>query len=132
MKKNIIVRFWMVLLLGASFLNVQCAGKKVMFKGIVANYSVQDSVELYDALGRQKAALEKAAVEKGVFKFYYNPVEIGYYIVHFSNGKNVLCVHESGRGRNPPHFPVLRCKPRRSYTPRRQRSRECPGQTPAP
>lgn len=92
MKRNIIVRFWLLLLLGASFLNVQCAGKKVMFKGIVANYSVQDSVELYDALGRQKAALEKAALEKGVFKFYYNPVEIGYYIVHFSNGKNVLCV----------------------------------------
>ena len=92
MKKNIIVRFWLLLLLGASFLNVQCAGKKVMFKGIVANYSAQDSVELYDALGRQKAALEKAAVEKGVFKFYYNPVETGYYIVHFSNGKNVLCV----------------------------------------
>ncbi|MBO7465482.1 MAG: AhpC/TSA family protein [Bacteroidales bacterium] len=92
MKRNIIVRFWLLLLLGASFLNVQCAGKKVMFKGIVANYSAQDSVELYDALGRQKAALEKAAVEKGVFKFYYNPVETGYYIVHFPNGKNVLCV----------------------------------------
>lgn len=91
MKRNIIVSFCMLLLLGFS-LNARCAGRKVMLKGTVAHYDAQDSVELYDALGRQKAALEKAVVEKGVFKFYYNPVETGYYIVHFANGKNVLCV----------------------------------------
>lgn len=67
-------------------------GKKVMLKGSVSNYTAKDSVELYDALGRQKEVLEKAAVDKGSFKFYYNPVEIGYYVIHFSNGKNVLCV----------------------------------------
>lgn len=63
-----------------------------MLKGSVINYTLSDSVELFDALGRQKSALEKAAVEKGSFRFYYNPVETGYYVVHFANGKNVLCV----------------------------------------
>lgn len=67
-------------------------GKKVMLKGSVVNYNQTDSVELYDALGRQQAALEKAAVEKGSFRFCYNPVETGYYVIHFANGKNVLCV----------------------------------------
>ena len=91
MKRNIIVRFC-ALLLCFGALTAQGAGKKVMLKGIVSNLDSKDSVELYDALGRQKAALEKTVVEKGVFKFYYNPVETGYYIVHFANGKNVLCV----------------------------------------
>ena len=67
-------------------------GKKVMLKGNVINYTQTDSVELYDALGRQQAALEKSAVDKGSFRFTYNPVEIGYYVIHFANGKNVLCV----------------------------------------
>lgn len=73
-------------------ITLQAAPKKVMLKGTVLNYTATDSVELYDALGREKNALEKAAVEKGQFKFYYNPSEIGYYILRFPAGKNVLAV----------------------------------------
>ena len=70
----------------------QAAPKKVTIKGTVVNYTANDSVELYDALGRQKNALEKAPVEKGQFKLHYNPTETGYYVLRFPTGKNVLAV----------------------------------------
>ncbi len=77
--------FWMVSSYGG--------GRKVIVRGNVVNYKSTDSLALYDALGRQKAPLEKMAVDaKGNFKCYYNPVETGYYMLQIPGGKNVLCV----------------------------------------
>ena len=94
MKKGNLIRFCALLLCFCTFftLNVQGAGKKVFLKVNVSNLDSKDSVELYFALSRQKTALERVPIEKGVVKFYYNPIETGYYIIHFPNGKNVLCV----------------------------------------
>ena len=67
--------------------------KKVILKGNVINYTANDSIGLYDALGRVKTALEKTTInKKGGFEFTYNPQEIGFYTIHFPEAKNILIV----------------------------------------
>jgi len=62
-------------------------------KGVVSNFVAGDSVSLVNPFVRTGGVLEKAAMgKKGEFEFKYNPAEIGYYFISFSNGKNVLIV----------------------------------------
>lgn len=64
--------------------------KKVILKGNVINYTANDSIGLYNALGRVKTALEKTTInKKGGFEFTYNPQEIGFYTIHFPEAKDI-------------------------------------------
>lgn len=75
---------------------VSQAASKVMVRGIILNFQ-SDSISLYDALGRNKQPLETSKIDsKGNFKFYYEPQEIGYYMMQCKGGKGVLCVLKPG------------------------------------
>ena len=91
MKKcmTICLLVWMGLFGNGSFLQ---AAKRVTVRGIIVNCSA-DSIGLYDALGRTKTPLEMAKVDaKGNFRLYYEPKEIGYYMLQSKGGKGALCV----------------------------------------
>lgn len=69
------------------------AAKKVSLKGILIKNTNADTVLLFNALDRNKSVLEEAVIDsKGVFRLYYNPEEIGYYVLNFGENKNILCV----------------------------------------
>jgi len=62
-------------------------------KGVVSNFVAGDSVRLANPFVRGTPTLEVASIgKKGEFEFKYNPTEIGYYYISFSNGKNILIV----------------------------------------
>jgi peroxiredoxin len=62
-------------------------------KGVVSNFVAGDTVLLVNPFARNALPLEKSAIgKKGEYAFAYNPTEIGYYFITFSNGKNVLIV----------------------------------------
>ena len=62
-------------------------------KGEVLNFVAKDSVSLVNPFLRTESVLEKVAIgKKGEFEFKYNPAEMGYYFISFSNGKNILIV----------------------------------------
>jgi len=62
-------------------------------KGVLSNFVAGDSVRLSNPFERGNPVLEKAVIgKKGDYAFKYNPKEIGYYFISFSNGKNVLVV----------------------------------------
>ena len=62
-------------------------------KGVVSNFVAGDSISLLNPFIRTDNVLEKSGIgKKGEFEFKYNPTEIGYYYVSFSNGNNLLIV----------------------------------------
>jgi peroxiredoxin len=62
-------------------------------KGVVSDFVAGDSVRLVNPFDRSSQFVEKVPVgKKGEYEFAYNPQEIGYYYISFSNGKNVLIV----------------------------------------
>jgi len=62
-------------------------------KGVVSNFTAGDTVSLANPFARNAQPLERSAIgKKGEYAFTYNPAEIGYFYISFSNGKNVLIV----------------------------------------
>ncbi len=92
-KKLLLSVFFLSIFCGFSFQNVQAQKKKAYIKGVVTQYTSHDSIELFDALDRNRVVIEKVSVDKkGNFTFYFNPAEIGFYTVVFQKAKNVLIV----------------------------------------
>lgn len=93
MRKVIIINILLSLVFSFQLNDIFSQNKKVILKGNVINYTTNDSIGLYDALGRVKTALEKTTInKKGGFEFTYNPQEIGFYTIHFPEAKNILIV----------------------------------------
>ena len=78
------------------FLCVLTAGHaQTGLKGTIINADLNDSIALYSPFNRQNPppSLEKIALgKKGAFEFKYQPAEISFYFLGFSNGKSVLLV----------------------------------------
>ncbi|MDR1183013.1 MAG: AhpC/TSA family protein [Bacteroidales bacterium] len=71
-----------------------CGYTQTGIKGTVTNINAtKDSISLYNPLDAKAPILEKVAIgKKGTFEFTYNPPEIGFYFIVFSDKKNVLVV----------------------------------------
>ena len=91
MKRFLRICFLFLLVLAGGAMSMHAA-KRVTVRGVVLNFQ-SDSIGLYDALGVVKQPLEMAKIDsKGNFKFYFEPMEIGYYVMQCKGGKGVLCV----------------------------------------
>ena len=62
-------------------------------KGVVSNFVAGDSVRLLNPFERGMPILERVPIgKKGEYELVFNPSEIGYFYLSFSNGKNLLIV----------------------------------------
>jgi peroxiredoxin len=66
-------------------------------KGTVMNGLAKDSISLLNPFNKQSPQIEKVAIgKKGTFEFKYNPSNIGFYFIGFSDQKTVLVVLKPG------------------------------------
>ena len=94
MKHKIIIPVYLVALIVCfSYNDIFAQRNKTTLKVHVINYTSNDSIELYNALDRNKITLEKTLVDKkGNFTITYIPQEIGFYTIHFPGAQNSLVV----------------------------------------
>ncbi|MDR0604907.1 MAG: AhpC/TSA family protein [Bacteroidales bacterium] len=82
------------IIIGVCFLFACCLGyTQTGIKGTVINSVAKDSISLLNPFNGQSPQLEKVAIgKKGTFEFKYNPPNIGFYFIAFSDKKTVLVV----------------------------------------
>jgi len=83
--------FFTSLVIAGFVLSSQVADAGV--KGVVSNFVAGDSVRLVNPFENGNPILERVPIgKKGEYELAFNPSEMGYFFLSFSNGKNLLIV----------------------------------------